>query len=153
MRIGTSSRRLVVVVVTLWSAYAAGADPPASLDAPATATAGSNVAIKWKGPGGMLDQIGAVPAGSPDNTGGQGPPCYPGGTVTSHLRPAMCTLPEQPGEYELRYFREGGKILARRRITVVAPTATVQAPARPPPARGSPSPGPDRTTFTTRSGS
>lgn len=123
------SRRLVAVVVMLWSAYAAAADPPASLDAPATATAGSNVAIKWKGPGGRLDQIGAVPAGSPDNTGGQGPPCYPGGTETSRLRPAICTLPEQPGEYELRYFREGGTILARRRITVVAPTATVQAPA------------------------
>jgi hypothetical protein len=115
-------------MVTLWAAYAAGADPPASLDAPSTATAGSNVAVKWTGPGGMLDQIAAVPAGSPDNTGGKGPPCYPGGTETAHLRPAILTLPEEPGEYELRYFM-GGKVLARRRITVVAPTATVQAPA------------------------
>jgi len=118
----------LVVVVTLCSAYAAGADPPASLDAPPTAKAGASVDVKWTGPGGMLDQIVVVPAGSPDNTAGTGPPCYPGGTETAHLRPAVVTLPEEPGAYELRYFM-GGKILARRRITVVAPTATVQAPA------------------------
>ena len=107
MKIGTSVRRLVVAVGTLCSAYAAGADPPASLDAPATATAGTSVDVKWTGPGGMLDQIVAVPAGSPDNTAPEGLPCYPGGTETSHLRPAIVKLPEKPGEYELRYFRRG----------------------------------------------
>src|SRR4051812_916455 len=117
MKIGTSLRVLVVVVATLCSAYAAGADPPATLDAPATAKAGGKVDVKWTGPGGSLDQIGVVPAGSPDNTGGKGPPCYPGGSKDAQLRPATVTLPEEPGEYELRYFREGGKVLARRKIT------------------------------------
>lgn len=128
LRIGTGLRCLVVVVGTLCSAYAAGADPRASLDAPATATAGATVDVKWTGPGGMLDVIVAVTAGSPDNSPAKGPPCYPGGTETAHLRPANVTMPEDPGEYELRYFMEG-KVLARRKITVVAPTATVQAPA------------------------
>jgi len=123
-----SSRRLFVVVVTLWSAHAAGADPPASLDAPATAKAGASVDVKWTGPGGSLDVIVVVPAGSPDNTNGIGLPCYVGGSKDAHLRPAVVTLPEEPGEYELRYGGEG-KLLARRRITVVAPTATVKAPA------------------------
>jgi hypothetical protein len=85
------------------------------------------VEVKWIGPGGFLDQIAVVPAGSPDNTRAQGLPCYPGGSKDSHLRPAIVTLPEEAGEYELRYFA-GGKILARRRITVVTPTATVQCP-------------------------
>ena len=76
MKIETSSRRLFVVVVTLWSAHAAGADPPASLDAPATAKAGASVDVKWTGPGGSLDVIVVVPAGSPDNTNGIGLPCY-----------------------------------------------------------------------------
>jgi hypothetical protein len=128
MKIGTSLRHLVVVAATLCAAYAAGADPPASLVAPATATAGAKVDVKWTGPGGMLDVIVVVPAGSPDNTGGIGLPCYVGGSKDAHLRPAVVTLPEEPGEYELRYGG-GGKLLARRRITVVAPTATVQAPA------------------------
>lgn len=128
VKIGTSLRGLVIVAGIVCSAYAVRADPPASLDAPAAATAGATVAVKWTGPGGFLDQIGAVPAGSPDNTGALGLPCYPGGSKDAHLRPAFVQLPEQPGEYELRYFM-GGKVLARRKITVVAATARVQAPA------------------------
>ncbi|HXT99639.1 MAG TPA: VWA domain-containing protein [Polyangia bacterium] len=128
VKIETRSRRLVVVLVTLWSAHAAGADPPASLHAPARATAGGTVDVKWTGPGAYLDVIVVVPAGSPDNTVGIGLPRYVGGSKDAHLRPAVVTLPEEPGEYELRYG-SGGKLLARTRITVVAATATVKAPA------------------------
>src|SRR5262245_59469976 len=127
MTIGTSLRGWVLVAGMVCSGYAFGADPPPSLDAPAKATGGAKVDVKWTGPNGFLDVIVVVPAGSPDKTGGLGLPTYVGGTATSHLRPAVVQMPEQPGEYELRYFN-AGKVLARRKITVVAATATIQAP-------------------------
>jgi Ca-activated chloride channel family protein len=125
MKIGTVLRILVVVAAIPCAAYAAGADRPASLDAPAEAPAGSRVVIKWTGPGNSMDRIGVVPAGAPDATFPKGLPCYP---AASH--PATLRLPEQPGEYELRYLSFlGGKVLARRAITAVAVPASVQAPA------------------------
>ena len=125
MKIGRVSPLLVVAAGISCSAFAFGADPAASLDAPAKAPAGSRVAIKWTGPGNSMDRIGVVPAGAPDATFPKGFPCYP-----SASHPASVGLPEQPGEYELRYFAFlGGKVLARRTITVVAVPATVQAPA------------------------
>src|SRR5262245_26732784 len=99
MRTGTIVGLWVVVGGALLSGGAIGADPTASLDAPATATAGSHVAVRWTGPGDGLDRIAAVPAGSPDDTVPQGLPCYPGGSEGAELRPAYVKVPEQPGEY------------------------------------------------------
>ena len=127
MKIGTMLRLLLVLVGVL-HATAAAADPHATLEAPATATAGSKVAVKWSGPAGGLDRIAAVPAGSPDSTAPKGLPCYPAGSKDAQSRPAYVPLPEEPGEYELRYFM-GSKVLARRKIRVIAATATIQAPA------------------------
>jgi Ca-activated chloride channel family protein len=124
MKIGTASR-LFAVVAAIPYATSAAAESPATLDAPARAPAGSRVVIKWTGPGSSMDRIGVVPAGAPDATFPKGLPCYP---AASH--PATVGLPEQPGEYELRYLSFlGGKVLARRAITVVAVPATVEAPA------------------------
>ncbi|HET9931425.1 MAG TPA: VWA domain-containing protein [Polyangiaceae bacterium] len=127
MKLGTILRLLLAMLGILYSARAV-ADPTASLEAPASATAGSKVAVKWTGPAGMLDRIAALPAGSPDTTAPKGLPCYPAGSKDAQLRPAYVKLPEEPGEYELRYFM-GGKVLARRKISVRAATATIQAPA------------------------
>lgn len=125
MKIDLGVRLLVVVAATTYATYAAGAELPASLDAPSRAPAGSRVVIAWTGPGNSMDRIGVVPAGAPDATFPKGLPCYP---AASH--PATVGLPEQPGEYELRYLSfVGGKVLARRAITVVAVPASVQAPA------------------------
>jgi Ca-activated chloride channel family protein len=125
MKIGRALSHLTVVAAISYGASASGADSPASLDAPAKAPAGSRVAIKWTGPGNSMDRIGVVPAGAPDATFPKGLPCYP-----SASHPASVGLPDQPGEYELRYFSFlGGKVLARRAITVVAVPATIQAPA------------------------
>src|SRR6188508_1941586 len=105
MQIGTVLRLLVVAAAIPSAAYAAGAERPASLDAPAKAPAGSRVMIKWTGPGNSMDRIGVVPAGAPDATFPKRLPCYP---ATSH--PATVGLPDQPGEYELRYLSFlGGK--------------------------------------------
>jgi Ca-activated chloride channel homolog len=124
MKIGTVWRLLFVVAAIPCPAYALGADRPASLDAPAKAPAGSRVEIRWTGPGNSMDRIGVVPAGAADATFPSGLPCYP-----ADSRPATLRLPEQPGEYELRYLSfVGGKVLARRAITAVAVPATVQAP-------------------------
>lgn len=125
MKLATVVRLLVVVAAIPYSADAGGADQPASLDAPAKATTGSRVAIKWTGPAYSMDRIGVVPAGAPDATFPTGLPCYPAASDRPTLR-----LPEQPGDYELRYISFlGGKVLARRAITVVEVPATVQAPA------------------------
>jgi hypothetical protein len=125
MKIATVLRLLVVVAAIPSAAYAAGAHSAASLDAPAQAQAGSRVVIKWTGPGNSMDRIGVVLAGAPDATFPQGLPCYPAATHTATVR-----LPEQPGEYELRYLSfVGGRVLARRAITVLAAPAPVQAPA------------------------
>ena len=127
MKIATVLRllRLLIVGAAIpCPAYALGADRPATLDAPAKAPAGSRVVIKWTGPGNSMDRIGVVPAGAPDATFPNGLPCYPAASD-----PATVRLPEQPGEYELRYISfVGGKVLARRAITAVALTATIQAP-------------------------
>src|SRR5262245_10767924 len=126
MKIGTILQLLVVVAASPYAAYAAGANSVPSLEAPAKAPAGSRVEIKWTGPGNSLDRIGVVPAGAPDATFPKGLPSYP----ASSSYPATVRLPDQPGEYELRYLSFlGGKVLARRAITVVAVPATVEAPA------------------------
>ena len=54
----------------------ARAAPPASLDAPSTAPAGSKLPVKWAGPGESLDAIGIVMAGAPDNASFKGSPTY-----------------------------------------------------------------------------
>ena len=77
MRIALVSRLLVVVAAIPYGAYAAGAEPPASLDAPTRAPAGSRVVIKWTGPGNSMDRIGVVPTGAPDATFPKELPCYP----------------------------------------------------------------------------
>lgn len=120
-----AARWLLLTAGVFVAQTAHAAEPTPSLQAPATAGAGSKVAVRWTGPGKGPDQIGVLPAGSPDNTAPKGYPCYPFGH-----NPAYCVLPEAPGEYELRYFPGGGaKVAARRRLTVLPVTATVEAPA------------------------
>ncbi|HET7538272.1 MAG TPA: VWA domain-containing protein [Polyangiaceae bacterium] len=94
----------------------------ATLDAPATAVGGSEIIVRWTGPNNEFDTIGILKRGTPDNQGAPGLPNF-----TFNYKSRSIHVPEEPGEYELRYFGTG-KVLARRRLTVTGATASLSAP-------------------------
>ncbi len=95
-----------------------------SLDAPETAPAGSRVAVKWTGPGDKNDVIGIVPANAPDKAHAQN------NDFLFAANPVHLTVPEEPGDYELRYYdHSSGAPLARRKLKILPVTATLDAPA------------------------
>jgi hypothetical protein len=101
----------------------AWAEGSATLDAAASAPAGSEIPVRWTGPHRAWDRIGVVKAGTPDSAPGSGFSAPVGNN------PVILSLPEEPGEYELRYFAHGpNELLARRPFTVLEVTATLQGP-------------------------
>jgi len=100
----------------------------ATLDAPASAPAGSRIKVTWTGPDNDGDYITVVP---PDAPKGQ----YTQYFNTRGLNPddANLPLPTRPGTYEIRYVVGGSdETLARRAITVTAVQATLDAAAAAP---------------------
>ncbi|PIE15261.1 MAG: VWA domain-containing protein [Rhodobacterales bacterium] len=97
--------------------------PAASLEAPATAVAGSKVEVTWMGPNNNGDYIALAAVGAQVNE-------ELNYTYTDNGNPAALTLPTDPGSYELRYIANGDKkkILASRPITGTAPSASLEAP-------------------------
>lgn len=84
------------------------------LDAPSRLTAGDEVRIHWKGPDNDRDFITLVKAGERDSA--YGTYIYAGNGKEQDLK-----VPDEPGEYELRYVTEQKKtVLAREKVTVVA---------------------------------
>jgi Mg-chelatase subunit ChlD len=97
----------------------------ATLEAPATATGGSEITVRWTGPDNEYDTIGIVKQGSPDNQGAPGLPSF-----TFNHSSRVVSVPEEPGEYEVRYILGSNKqALAKRRLTVTAAAASLSAPA------------------------
>lgn len=83
-----------------------------SLDAPASATAGAPVSVKWTGPDNAGDYLTIVAKGTPE--GQYGP--Y---TQTNRGSPLTINAPKTAGEAELRYVSgQGAKTLARRPIQI-----------------------------------
>ncbi len=96
----------------------------ATLDAPASAPAGSRIKVTWTGPDNDGDFITVVP---PDAPKGQFTQYF----NTKGLNPDEATLPlpTRPGTYEIRYVVGGSdETLARRSITVTAVQATLDVP-------------------------
>lgn len=90
-----------------------------SLDAPATAPAGSQVAIGWTGPDADGDNVQVAEIGGSYQT-------------YSYLRgtnPVTVQMPGVPGDYELRYVFRDSETLFTQPITVTPVTARVIAPA------------------------
>lgn len=86
----------------------------ASLDAPERATAASEIEVSWSGPGNQYDHIGIFKSGAPDS---EKP--LAGRAILSKRNPVQILLPEQKGEYELRYrTAQTGKVLARKPIVI-----------------------------------
>ncbi|MFQ5439585.1 MAG: VWA domain-containing protein, partial [Paracoccaceae bacterium] len=94
----------------------------ATLQAPQTATAGSDVRISWKGPDYALDFVSVAEPG----TRGFDTINY---TYTRDGNPLVVTMPVKPGNYELRYvLHQGNAILQTRPISVTEVTASLDAP-------------------------
>jgi len=84
----------------------------ATLDAPATVTAGVVAKISFTGPPpGNGDYIAICVMGSEDLK-------YASYVPTRAGSPANLRIPKEPGDYELRYIHGNKKVLARRPITV-----------------------------------
>lgn len=91
----------------------------ATLDAPAQVAAGAKFAVKWTGPNNERDYVAYGNAARP----------YIGYEYTKAGSPLQLTAPDEPGEYELRYFLGAGDvIIGRRPITVGSVSASVTAP-------------------------
>ena len=91
----------------------------ATLDAPAQVAAGAKFSVKWTGPNNDRDYVAYGNAARP----------YIGYEYTKAGSPLELTAPDEPGQYELRYFMAAGDtIIARRPITVGAVSASVTAP-------------------------
>jgi len=90
-----------------------GPSIPVTLDAPASADAGSRIEVRWTGPDGPQDYLTIVPKGAAD--GDYGPYTY-----TSDGSPSTLDVPPDPGDYEIRYQSDRTEIgvLARRPLTV-----------------------------------
>jgi len=95
----------------------------ATLDAPLHVPAGAKFAVRWNGPDNQGDYVGLGDA----DPKGQAYITYAYTNAGSSLE---FSAPDKAGEYELRYFLGvGDEVIAARRITVGAVTATVSAPA------------------------
>jgi len=86
----------------------------AGLDAPEEVPAGLPFPVHWTGPGNPRDVIEMV-AGDPDPVRARG---YIASSVDGTV---MLEAPADPGGYELRYRTPGGRDLAARPVSVVAP--------------------------------
>ncbi|MGI3184046.1 VWA domain-containing protein [Nioella aestuarii] len=97
-------------------------DIVATLEAPATAVAGSTVQVYWTGPDHQNDFVAVGALSDADG--------YENYAYTRDGSPASLVMPVEPGEYEIRYFlNQDRRVLARHPITVTAVEATLEAPA------------------------
>lgn len=98
----------------------------ATLDAPAQATIGSTISVRWTGPGEQYDQIavtvpGAADGDKPINTA----------SITSGKNPLPLVMPETPGRYQLRYISRASKaVIGRASIEAVDVETRLGAPER-----------------------
>ena len=96
----------------------------ARLDAPGSVAAGSDVEIRWEGPGGPHDFLALAEPGSPDDAYGPWAPVTGGS-------PTVLTAPREPGEWEIRYVAgDTGDVLARSTVAVEETAITIRPPKR-----------------------
>ncbi len=97
------------------------AEASATISAPDTAMAGSDITVGWTGPGNQRDYVSIA---EPDTKPGQ----YFEYEYTRAPEVSL-TMPSDPGTYELRYILdEGPRTLETRNITLTEAVATITAP-------------------------
>ncbi|MEM8998586.1 MAG: hypothetical protein AAGF23_27630, partial [Acidobacteriota bacterium] len=113
-------------IITL--CLAAGAAVPAAgqsatLSAPSEVGAGAKISVSWTGPNNKGDFISLDPPDSPDRR-------YGTYKYTSDGSPVVLQAPGEPGSWVIRYHsgESGYAVLAKRPLTVVAVTATIEGP-------------------------
>ncbi|SLN17507.1 VWA domain-containing protein [Roseisalinus antarcticus] len=94
--------------------------PTATISGPASAPQGATIEVDWTGPGGAGDY---VAVGEID-----GDP-YVNYTYTEVGSPAALRMPPLPGQYELRYFTDGGELLASQPIEAMPVDVGLDLPA------------------------
>jgi Ca-activated chloride channel family protein len=114
--LGAPQRVLAAVPIKL-------VETKASITGPATAVAGSLISIAWTGPGNPGDWITIVKPDVPVSTYND---YFDAKTGSSN----RLNMPVEPGDYEFRYVLAGTSIIARTPIKILAPTATLQGPAK-----------------------
>ncbi len=98
----------------------------ASLQIPAQADVGATIEISWEGPGNQYDLLALYPKGASADS----KPAA-SAAIVSKKNPVPLRLPEQAGEYELRYqTARSGQVLATAPIRIGAVAASLQAPER-----------------------
>jgi hypothetical protein len=91
----------------------------ATVDAPAQVAAGAKFSVKWTGPNNDRDYIAIGNAARP----------YLGYEYTKAGSPLDLTAPDEPGQYEVRYFLGAGDVLiGKKPIVVGAVSASITAP-------------------------
>ncbi len=94
----------------------------ATLDAPAQVAAGAQFQVTWSGPNNVRDYVGIGDVDPKKRA-------YISYVYTSRGTPITLAAPDEPGEYELRYFLAvGNEVIARKRITVGSVSASVSVP-------------------------
>ena len=94
----------------------------ATLEAPATAPAGSEIKVIWTGPENKSDYIAISEVGAEEGK-------YITYTYTRHGSPAKITTPDATGSFEIRYVVSATKhSLASREIVLTEVEATLDAP-------------------------
>lgn len=94
----------------------------ASLEAPPIAPAGSELSIVWTGPDNKNDYVAVVPPGADEGK-------HLKYAYTRKGSPAKVQMPDEAGQYELRYVSGQSKAtLASVPISITAVTASLEAP-------------------------
>ena len=117
-----SLKRAPLATFCLALCVASGAQDP-SLDAPASAPAGSEIEIGWAGQASDRDFVTIVAPDAPEST-------YSDYQYTRDRGSVTLRVPEEPGDYEIRYLAADSPhaTLARRALEVTAVSASLTAP-------------------------
>ncbi len=93
--------------------------PPATLNAPDTAPAGSTITVEWTGPAESYDNIQIVLPGEVRSNAM---------TYVDQGNPLTIVAPAVPGVYEIRYMWKDAEPIAVRSITLTEPELALIAP-------------------------
>ena len=95
----------------------------ATLEGPVKAAPGEDIDVDWTGPDAALDFLSLAALGEPDDQ-------YRSFSPTTTGSPAVLTVPNTVGDYEIRYVRASdGKVLARHPLAVVAVEISLEVPS------------------------
>jgi hypothetical protein len=126
MPAGFITVHLATIMLLLTSPFALA--QTATLEAPASATVGSTVQVRWTGPGAQYDVIAVIaPTAADDHK------AISSSSIVGGKNPVPVVIPEAPGNYELRYISHLSKaVIGRASIDAIDVDTSLAAPERSP---------------------